>query len=179
MIRKILNSIRSPEQAFRARLIEIAWREWRSPKTGDQYSRENGGRAGQDWCGDFFAICAREAGVDLKIARHILPSTYRLASMDYADSFYAAHGLDPLKKIDKSAILPGHVVVVKTTRGQAWGDHIVMPVEVRGDRLVCIEGNAHGLLPAGSWSPSRSVVLQVRAFNDVVCAYEITRAHLR
>lgn len=172
--------MKSPEDLFRELLVKAAWQEYADPMSAREYRRLNGGSDEHPlWCGHFAAICAREAGIDLAIARSILPSTYRLASASYADSFYKKIDRPPLRPVFSDEIKPGHIVTVKTSRDLPYGDHVVIPVEVRGDLLICIEGNARGLRNDGSWAPTPSVVLQVRRKADVRGAYEVGREHLR
>lgn len=170
-----IKEINDPVKNFRDRLVSAMWSEWTDPRSADEYRELNGW--GDDhplWCGQIVAVCARKAGIDPFYAKKIIPSTYRLASMDFGDSFYGDR--PPFTKIEPDEIKPGHILCVWTSRDLPYGDHVVVCAHVEGDHFVCLEGNAIGLTKDGLWSPVRSVVLQVRHKNDVVAAYEVPTA---
>lgn len=170
---------KNPEGDFRDRLVDAMWGEWDSPLSASEYRSKNGwGQKHPLWCGQLVAVAARKAGIDPFYANKIIPSTYRLASLKYNDrSFYGER--TPLRDVPSDEIKPGHIVCVETSRGKPYGDHVVVPVKIVGDRLICIEGNARGLNRDGQWSPYRSVVVQVRHRDDVRAAYEVPKSALK
>lgn len=177
-LRRFLQPLKSPESVFRDRLVEAMWHEWANPKSADHYREENGWNNDHPlWCGQLVAVAARKAGIDPHFAQAIIPSTYRLASMDYRDSFYGDR--EPFVKVAPEDIKPGHIVCVRTSRDLPYGDHVVVPVMVEGQYLICIEGNARGLDHTGHWSPKRSVVLRSRHIDDVRAAYEVPKSALK
>lgn len=90
-----------------------------------------------DWCGHF--VAATFGGpMPQAVRRRVMPSTYRL------HAYGAQHGV-----VKVEAPIPGDVLVVGYRGGALYGDHICLVVEVDGELIHTIEGNARGWVPGG------------------------------
>lgn len=172
-----------PTPTFADRITQEARKSWVNPEPVDSYQDEIGVHkfAGRDWCGDYAAVCALRAGIDPRIARHVLPSTYRLASHEFSDpstGWAQVTGIDPPDRVPVGDVQPGDVITVRTGRNKDYGDHIAIVYDVLHDQAYTYEGNASGLLPDGSHSTSRRApVRQVRALKDIRRVYRFDPTH--
>jgi hypothetical protein len=146
----------------------------------DKYNGYRRGR-GQDWCGHTASAIARRAAklldrqFDTRLHR-LLASTGRLDNR-HSESNWRAFGYDT-PRVDPADIEPGDVVVVVTSGGKAWGDHITVAIERPANGQVrTIEGNASGTLPDGS--QGRGVVKRYRKLKDVRRVYRLGEEHFR
>lgn len=116
-----------------------------------------------DWCGLFVAYCGLQAGLDPKLVKSVLPSTYRLHNpKTWSRAGYA-------KPERPEELAPGDVVVVGNAK--PWGTHIVLVAEVGEDSFVTFEGNARGLLRDGT--TGKGVVKRTRNLSEAVHVYRI------
>ena len=173
----------SQVERFHANLIEAMHAEWLKPKSAAEYRLLNFGSDDRNpWCGDTVATAARKIGLDPEMARRIVRSCYRMASMEFADNRYTTDGqkrLDELTRVPLGEMRPGHIVTFETTGGKPYGDHITVPYAIIHDKVYCYDGNAQGLLATGkNTSGQRSVVKSVRDISKVRRVWEVKRSHI-
>lgn len=123
---------------------------------------------GQEWCGAFVAWCYEGSGLALA-RRRATASTYKLHDRCSDRRVWFRGEIDTLR------CLPGDVLVVATSRGKRYGDHIAMVVEHRrGHGILTVEGNAHGaqlVQREAAAIRTEGVVLRHRAVDEVVAVY--------
>lgn len=131
---------------------------------------------GQAWCGAFAAFVhtrrSKGDGFGPLSGRRRLQSasTYKLHT--YAADRCVWHRGDPATL----RVLPGDLVVVATSAGKPYGDHIAVAVRqaAQGGLIMTVEGNAHGAQLGARRSSARlveGVVLRGRATAEVVAVY--------
>jgi hypothetical protein len=129
----------------------------------DQYVK-NGQFA---WCGAFAAWCWTDARYDLR--QKVFPSCYRLHARWASTSRRIK---DPLQ------MLPGDIVVISTSNGASWGDHITLCLEAPSGEssYKAIEGNARGELSNGE--RAEGVVVNTRPLGRVMFVYRLLEEDL-
>jgi hypothetical protein len=110
----------------------------------ERYVWEGGGWTWQEdyqnrklaWCG-FFASFAW-LSVNAKIRKKCFPSTYRLRQ-------WAKGTAREIKRLEDAR--PGDILVIATSNGKRWGDHITLIERIDQEGAWTIEGNAFGETP--------------------------------
>ena len=93
----------------------------------------------------FFAAWCLAGRVSADDRARVMPSTYRLWKA-------ANDGHPRLSRLQPRDAEPGDVLVVASTGGKRWGDHItvVERVDLAAGLIYTVEGNARGWVPGGA-----------------------------
>ena len=168
-------------QRLRHGIVEQAHKDWLNPSDPDDYAEEIGWRTGQgdDWCGIWAGAVAVRAGLHPDIARIVMPSTYRLATNQDGEPGWSMVDQQPPEPVPVADVQPGDICSITTSRGLAWGDHIVIISDVLVDTVITYEGNTRaGIIADTLEAPiRRSVCRCERKMQGIVSVYRFTGHH--